>query len=270
MTVAPRFTGPASGVSLSSQQTAAGCRPNTVNDRSALMEHAQQPPQTARQLDTALIVDDHPLFCDALSMTMTGPVGIGRVEAVGSLSDALDRVTQIPAPDVIVLDLHLPDVNGLDGVLRMRQAAPETPIIVVSSMDERRVVRGALLAGVSAYVPKHAPREEFREAFAIISRGDTHPSRLMLDNAPAATSSEETLARMALLTRQQARILQLISAGLLNKQIAYELSIAETTVKAHVTAIMRKLGVQTRTQAVLAAQDTSFAAMTADDGQALQ
>lgn len=239
----------------------------SLSQTSRPMPHSQQaPPPDApqpRALNTALIVDDHPLFCDALSMTLTGPVGIGRVDAVGSLAEALDRMTQDPVPDVIVLDLHLPDVNGLDGVVRMRQAAADRPIIVVSSMDERRVVRGALLAGVSAYLPKHAPREAFREAFAIIARGEIHPSRLMLDNAKPS-STEEALARLASLTRQQARILQLISAGLLNKQIAHELSIAETTVKAHVTAIMRKLRVQTRTQAVLLAQDISFNAIAAE------
>lgn len=218
---------------------------------------------TPRVLNSALIVDDHPLFCDALSMTLTGPVGISRVESAGSLDEALTRLANGPTPDVVVLDLNLPDVNGLEGVVRMRQALPDTPIIVVSSMDERRIVRGALLAGVSAYVPKHAPRDEFREAFATIAHGDIHASRLALDSSPP-TSSEDALARLALLTRQQARILQLVSAGLMNKQIAHELSIAETTVKAHVTAIMRKLKVQTRTQAVLFAQDISFAAMSSD------
>lgn len=227
------------------------------------MEQLRQQVQTVRPLNSALIVDDHPLFCDALSMTLKGPVGISRVESVGTLEEALARLLQHPAPDVVVLDLNLPDVNGLDGIVRMRQAAPETPIIVVSSIDERRVVRGALIAGVSAFVPKHAPRDAFREAFATIARGDVHSSRLALDSS-APTPSEEALARFALLTRQQARILQLVSAGLMNKQIAHELSIAETTVKAHVTAIMRKLRVQTRTQAVLLAQDISFAAMTSE------
>lgn len=242
-----------------------GTPPSPDNRTGRTMPHAQQaPPAVPRPLNCALIVDDHPLFCDALSMTLTGPVGIARVDAVGTLAAALDRMAQEPVPDVIVLDLHLPDVNGLEGVVRMRQAAADRPIIVVSSMDERRVVRGALLAGVSAYVPKHAPRDAFRDAFAIIARGEVHPSRLALDSA-TPSSSEEALARLASLTRQQARILQLISAGLLNKQIAHELSIAETTVKAHVTAIMRKLRVQTRTQAVLFAQDISFNAMTAEE-----
>lgn len=218
---------------------------------------------SARVLDSALIVDDHPLFCDALAMTLSGPLGIDRVEAVGTLALALERLAQGPVPDVIVLDLNLPDVNGLDGVVRIRQAVPDTPIVVVSSLDEMRVVRAALQAGVNGFVPKHAEREEFGRAFAAIARGEVHAAGIALEPANP-TASEEAVQRLMLLTRQQAKILQLISAGLMNKQIAYELSIAETTVKAHVTAIMRKLGVQTRMQAVLFAQEASFAALASD------
>ncbi|MGD9479738.1 response regulator [Shinella sp. G-2] len=221
------------------------------------------PEKPVRVLKSALIVDDHPLFCDALAMTLTGPVGIAEVDAVGTLEAALTRLTTGPLPDVVVLDLNLPDVNGLDGVVRLRQTAPETPIVVVSSLDEVRIVRAALKAGVNAFVPKHASREEFREAFSVIARGEIHASRLALDGS-APSPSEEAVKRLALLTRQQARILQLVCAGRMNKQIAYELSIAETTVKAHVTAIMRKLGVQTRMQAVLFAQEASFATMVTD------
>lgn len=221
------------------------------------------PEKPVRTFKSALIVDDHPLFCDALAMTLTGPVGIPEVEAVGTLGAALAKLSDGPLPDVILLDLNLPDVNGLDGVVQLRRATSQTPIVVVSSLDEIRIVRAVLKAGVNAFVPKHASREEFREAFAVIARGEIHASRLALE-ASAATPSEEAVKRLALLTRQQARILQLVCAGRMNKQIAYELSIAETTVKAHVTAIMRKLGVQTRMQAVLFAQEASFATMTID------
>jgi CheY-like chemotaxis protein len=141
------------------------------------------PEKPLRMLRSALIVDDHPLFCDALSMTLTGPVGIPDVEAVGTLEAALTRLASGPSPDVVVLDLNLPDVNGLDGVVRLRQAAPETPIVVVSSLDEVRIVRAALKAGINAFVPKHASREEFREAFAVIARGEIHASRLALEGS---------------------------------------------------------------------------------------
>lgn len=216
-----------------------------------------------RTLRSALIVDDHPLFCDALAITLTGPIGIERVETVGTLAAALDRIAGADLPDVIVLDLNLPDVDGLDGAIRMRRAAPATPIVIVSSIDEPRVARAAIQAGVNAFVPKQAERGEFREAFAQIARGEVYLGRLALE--PLAPSPcDEAVKRLALLTRQQAKILQLVSTGLMNKQIAYELSIAETTVKAHVTAIMRKLGVQTRMQAVLLAQETSFSALLAE------
>lgn len=216
-------------------------------------------------LRSALIVDDHPLFCDALALTLSGLMGIEEVEAVGTLEAALARLDcGRERPDVIVLDLNLPDVNGLDGVVRLRRAMPDRPIVVVSSLDELRLVRAALRAGVNAFVPKNADREEFRAAFAAVARGEIHANPLALE--PAGPSpSEEAVSRLALLTRQQAKILQLVSAGLMNKQIAYELSIAETTVKAHVTAIMRKLGVQTRMQAVLYAQEASFSALSPED-----
>ncbi len=225
---------------------------------------AQVTEQTAiSPLRSALIVDDHPLFCDALSLTLTGPIGIKAVEAVGTLEAALTRLARGSVPDVVVLDLNLPDVNGLDGLVRLRKALPHTPIVIVSSIDEPRVARAAVKAGVNAFVPKQAERGEFREAFDRIARGETYMGRMVLD-AGMPSPSDEAVRRLALLTRQQANILQLICAGLMNKQIAYELSIAETTVKAHVTAIMRKLGVQTRMQAVLLAQEASFNALTSN------
>lgn len=209
---------------------------------------------------SALIVDDHPLFCDALAMTLSGPAGIADVESARTLDAAMQRMAQGKRPDVVVLDLNLPDVNGIDGVVRMRQLDPTLPIIVVSSLTDLRVVRASLQAGATAFLPKHAEREEICEAFHTIARGEPHASRKVLESATAAPS-DAAVQRLAQLTRQQACILQLVCAGLMNKQIAYELSIAETTVKAHVTAIMRKLGVQSRMQAVLLAQTGSFSAL---------
>ncbi|WP_018237703.1 response regulator transcription factor [Ensifer sp. BR816] len=216
------------------------------------------------ELRSALIVDDHPLFCEALAMTLTGLVGIEAIDSVGTLDAALGRLEGDAPPDVVVLDLNLPDVNGLDGVVRLRQAAPNIPIVVVSSLDELRVIRALLKAGINGFVPKHAVRDEFRAAFAAIARGEIYAPQMALE--PGGTSlSDDAIARLGLLTRQQAKILQLVCSGLMNKQIAYELSIAETTVKAHVTAIMRKLGVQTRMQAVLFAQEARFTALTPEE-----
>lgn len=221
-----------------------------------------------RTLDLALIVDDHPLFCDALAMTLRAVAGLGRIETADRLDAALRRVDLQPLPDVVVLDLNLPDVSGLDGLIRLKAAIGDVPVIVVSSMADNRVIAGAMAAGAAGFVPKHARREVFRAAFEAIRAGrhylpeDYVP---LTTNAPV-TQSEDAIARLSLLTRQQARILQLICEGMLNKQIAYDLSIAETTVKAHVTAIMRKLGVQSRTQAVLMARQTSFLSLMPESG----
>lgn len=202
-----------------------------------------------------LIVDDHPLFCDALALTLRGVAGVETVDFRHSLGAALERLETAPPPDLILLDLDLPDVQGLDGLLRLRAARPEVPVLVVSSMAEPRLIRATLAAGAAGFVPKHAGRDSFRAALLAMGRGEVW----LPEGLPPAPAEDEAVARLALLTRQQAKILDLLCLGRLNKQIAWELSIAETTVKAHVTAIMRKLGVQSRTQAVLIAQQTRFA-----------
>lgn len=207
----------------------------------------------------ALVVDDHPLFCDALALTLRALAGVGEVETAHTLTAALARIEADPGPDLVLLDLDLPDVEGLDGLLRLRAAAPGLPVLVVSSMAEAALINAALAAGAAGFVPKHSGREAFRTALLALAEG-----RIFLPEgfSPSTEVSEaqDAIARLAQLTRQQARILELLCQGRLNKQIAWELSIAETTVKAHVTAIMRKLGVQSRTQAVLMAQQARFAA----------
>jgi DNA-binding NarL/FixJ family response regulator len=218
----------------------------------------------ARRIATALVVDDHPLFCDALAMTLKAVAGIALVETAGTLETALNRMGLNPRPDVVVLDLNLPDVTGFDGLIRVKAAAPGVPVIVVSSMADNRVIGAVMSAGAAGFVPKHSQREVFRAAFAALNAGQSYvPDGYTPLDSPSAPASqrEEAIARLTLLTRQQTKILQLICEGKLNKQIAYELTIAETTVKAHVTAIMRKLGVQSRTQAVLMARGVSFASL---------
>ena len=218
------------------------------------------PDAAGRGFASALIVDDHPLFCDALAMTLTAACGIKTVTTADRLTAALDVLERDGRPDVIVLDLHLPDVDGLDGLIRLRTVAAPTPVVIVSSIADARVIASAIRAGASGYVPKHAAREVFREAFAAVEAGKPYFPDVPLELAEARAGGD-VLTRLATLTKQQARILDLICEGKLNKQIAYDLSIAETTVKAHVTAIMRKLGVHSRTQAVLIAREASFASV---------
>ncbi len=213
-----------------------------------------------RPLLRAMIVDDHPLFCDALAMTLKVLAGLQAVETAGTLEEAVRRLDAGSRPDLVVLDLNLPDVDGLDGLVRLRLAVPEVPVLVVSSMADPRIMRAALRAGAVGFVPKHAPRDTYRAALEAVRAGRIFlPDGVEPEGEPSV--SEEAIARLGLLTRQQARILQLICEGKLNKQIAFDLGIAETTVKAHVTAIMRKLGVLSRTQAVLMAKEARFSAM---------
>lgn len=209
--------------------------------------------------NSALIVDDHPLFCDALSMTLQAVSTISTMHTASNLEGALDQIAQGVEIDLVVLDLNLPDVNGLDGLLRLRNAT-KCPIVVVSSMAENRIISSVIQAGASGFIPKHSQRDVFCKALGVLQRGETFiPAGYVLLDSAAMTDKDDAMTRLASLTNQQARILQLVCQGKLNKQIAYDLSIAETTVKAHITAIMRKLGVQSRTQAVLIAKQSSFA-----------
>ena len=225
------------------------------------MQQNATPPESsrdgqARRIETALIVEDHPLFSDAISITLRMVRGITDVTAVETLNEAIIRLESAAQPDIILLDLNLPDVDGLEGLLRIRRAAPGSLVMIVSSVTDPRIIAAAMAAGAAGFVPKHSQRHVYQSAFDALARGETFlPEGTVLPRPVEGSSGNAAADRVNSLTAQQARILALICEGKFNKQIAYELSIAETTVKAHVTSIMRKLGVNSRTQAVLVAQE---------------
>ena len=230
-----------------------------ICDRRA-MGHGAPSPDPALP-ESVLIIDDHPLFCEALAMTLGAMRGDIAVETASTLGEGVARLDAGATPEAILLDLDLPDANGVEGLLRLRGLAPATPVIVVSSMRESAVIAQAIRSGAVGFISKDAGRTELAEALRRIWTGDVYTPAGYPPPEPAGSGEapdDDVVARLSHLTPQQTRILHLVCDGKLNKQIAYELSIAESTVKAHMTAILRKLGVHSRTQAVLAVQKARF------------
>jgi len=200
-----------------------------------------------------LIVDDHPLMCDALSATLGYAFGLRRVRVAASIAAALASIREAGAPDAVVLDLNLPDSEGVEGVLTVRRAAPDAIVVVISADVEPEVVSAAMGAGANGYLGKLLPRAKMVEAFSRMWAGETVVPE-GLDDPCAEADEAAMLARsFASLTPQQMNILRLICQGRPNKIISYELSIAEATVKTHIAAIMTKINVRNRTQAALLA-----------------
>ncbi|RIV83952.1 response regulator [Aurantiacibacter zhengii] len=191
-----------------------------------------------------IIADDHPLFRTALvhAVSRVWP----QAEVIECASAAQARAALEKGCDTLLLDLHMEDSHGLSVLMDLRQEYPALPIVIVSASEESRVFQAASQLGAAAFVPKSAGLDEMRQALGAVRDGDSW--------FPEAAGNEDAdLQRIASLTPAQRRILALIREGLLNKQIAFELDISEATVKAHITAILRKLGVVSRTQAALVA-----------------
>ena len=169
----------------------------------------------------------------------------------------LEGVTRIFAAgteiDLILLDLAMPGVRGFSGLMYLRAEHPDVPVVVVSANEDRAVMRRCIDFGASGFVPKTPPIEAMREAVRKVLDGEIWTPPDVALSAPADKETADLVRRMASLAPQQVLVLMMVSAGLLNKQIAYELKVSEATVKAHVSAILTKLGVESRTQAVITA-----------------
>ncbi|MDX2101618.1 MAG: DNA-binding response regulator [Alphaproteobacteria bacterium] len=194
-----------------------------------------------------IVADDHPMVRAALRGAIETGFPGARVIEVGSL-DAAESAVQSAEPDLLLLDLNMPGMDGFSGLAGFRARHPAVPVMIVSAAAEAHHRRAAEQLGAAGYVPKSAPMEELTAAIAAVLAGEVWFPDLgdALDPAPAGGLPD--------LTPQQQRVLALMSEGKLNKQIAHEMSVSEATVKAHVTAILRKLGVHSRTQAVIAAR----------------
>ncbi len=201
---------------------------------------------------TFVIADDHPLFRGALREAVSGLFDQADIAEAGTFEEAaalLDR----GEVDLVLLDLAMPGVRGFSGLMYLRAQYPSVPIVVVSANDDPSVIRRCMEFGASGFIPKTLGIEAIRAAIGhVLAGGVWTPSDVDLEGGSDAETAQ-LVQRLTTLTPQQVRVLMMLSEGLLNKQIAYELGVSEATVKAHVSAILQKLGVESRTQAVIAA-----------------
>lgn len=202
-----------------------------------------------------IIVDDHPLFRAALRQTLAGGDPSIDVEEAGDLAGLSAALEGNRDCDLVLLDLNVPGARGFSGLLLLRAQYPEVPVMIVSAVDEPGVIKAAIDLGAAGYLHKSVGPPEIRRAIETVLAGDVFlPEGIGLATAGEDDAGQSALLqRLATLTPQQVRVLMMLSDGLMNKQIAYELSISEATVKAHVSAILQKLDVDSRTQAVIAA-----------------
>jgi DNA-binding NarL/FixJ family response regulator len=202
---------------------------------------------------TIIIADDHPLFRGALRRTIESLLPNATVQEAKGLDELSEVLASKRDADLVLLDLTMPGVQGFSGLIYLRAQRPEVPVVIVSATEDPVVIRRALEFGAAGFIPKSLDTDGIGNAIRTVLAGDVW---VPPDVDLAETEDKEVadlVRRLARLTPQQMRVLMMLSEGLLNKQIAYALSVSEATVKAHVSAILQKLGVDSRTQAVIAA-----------------
>jgi DNA-binding NarL/FixJ family response regulator len=202
---------------------------------------------------TFVIADDHPLFRGAMREAVSSLFGDASIAEAGSFDEAVALLDRGGDVDLVLLDLTMPGVRGFSGLMYLRAQYPSVPVVVVSANDDPAVIRRCMEFGASGFIPKTLGVEEMRGAIARVLEGGvwTPPDVDLKAGTDAETA--DLMGRLSTLTPQQVRVLMMLSEGLLNKQIAYNLTVSEATVKAHVSAILQKLNVESRTQAVIAA-----------------
>lgn len=204
-----------------------------------------------------IIADDHPLFRNALVSAISNTFVTKATIETDSFESTLQALDQHPDTDMLLLDLHMPGNCGFLGLIQLRKAYPTLPIVVISASDDADVIKRVMSFGASAFVPKSAHPVEIGKALNAVLAGDIWLPERYQSLLSAGSDDDPDLdlaSKVAQLTAQQYKVLYYLTEGWLNKQIAYDLNISEATVKAHMTAIFRKLGVTNRTQVVIQAQ----------------
>lgn len=201
-----------------------------------------------------VVVDDHPLFREALKSALNASFAGAVINEADSIEAARRILMEATDLDLILLDLSLQSADGgFEGLVRLRKEFPFVPVLIVSGLDEPRVVHETLCLGASGFVPKAAGRATLADAIVSVLSGKIYvPKTAAQREHNAVRRAESNVAEgVARLTPAQTRVLGMIRRGLLNREIAAELGIGESTVKAHVSEIIRKLGVISRTQIVI-------------------
>ena len=198
---------------------------------------------------TIAIADDHPLFRSALFQSVHMAVGrayLLEADSLNSLQKLLNHHSDI---DLLLLDLNMPGTHGMSGLLQLRSHYPDLPIVVISASEDPEIIQQAHRHGAFGFIPKSSDMPTLIQALQSVLQGQpTFPLEMIF------TATHDLTDKLATLTPQQHKVLQMLTDGLLNKQIAHELYVSEATIKAHMTAIFRKLNVKNRTQAVIALQ----------------
>lgn len=202
-----------------------------------------------------IIADDHPLFRAALRQAVSQAVPEAEVAEVESIKALQAEVESRPDSDLVLLDLNMPGAHGFSGLVFLRGQYPGLPVVVVSGSEDLQAMRRSIEYGASGFIPKSAPLPEITEAIQAVLEGDMWLPKGVAEKLERMQSDPTDFSdRLASLTPQQFRVLGMLAEGMLNKQIAYDLDVSEATIKAHITAVFRKLGVRNRTQAVIAIQ----------------
>lgn len=206
-----------------------------------------------------IVADDHPLFRNALINAISSTFATKATIETDSFDSTCAALEQHPDTDLLLLDLHMPGNCGFLGLIQLRKNFPALPIVVISASEEIDVIRRVMAFGASAYVPKSANPADISAALNAVMAGEMWvpqniKKQVLEHHSDKAEEDLDLAAKVAQLTAQQYKVLYYLTEGWLNKQIAYDLHISEATVKAHITAIFRKLGVTNRTQVVIQAQ----------------
>lgn len=202
-----------------------------------------------------LIADDHPLFRSALRQAVT--MGLGpdvRLVEVASIAELEAQLADKADWDLVLLDLNMPGAYGFSGLVLLRGQYPQIPVVMVSAQDDASIMVRSREFGASGFIPKSSSMTEIQQAVSAVLEGEVSWPSKAFEAVQVSAEAKAASEGLASLTPQQFRVLTMVCEGLLNKQIAYELGVSEATIKAHVTAIFRKLGVRTRTQAALLLQ----------------